>query len=225
MVEVKRHSINLIAIGRQNPQIINADWLKANEIIPLDEPPFKELYAKKEPFSKFVSTPVFTNLVLGTIEFVVDQERFMIIDTAISGWGDTRIIQISEKYFSVLCHTPIRIVGINMVVNLIFSEHKEDSDFQELFLPKEARIFSAIASQDVNASAAIRYPYPNGSGRLTLGFGELRQKEKIERMVNLNYEFDFTDWARFKSELAQISKVGKYLDDVLSKLLRSLRND
>ncbi|MBN2018706.1 MAG: hypothetical protein JW749_00600 [Sedimentisphaerales bacterium] len=221
MVDVKRHSINLVAIGRQNPQIINTDWLKAYKIVPLDEPPFKELFAKKEPFSKFVSTPVFTNLALGPIEFIVDQERFQITDTAINEWRDTCIIQISEKYFSVLCHTPIRIVGINMVVKLTFSNPEEDSIFQELFFPKESPVFKAIANQNINASAALRYSYPNGDGRLILGIGELRRKEKIERMVNLNYEFDFTDWAKFKSELSQIPKVGEYWDGILSKLLRN----
>jgi len=220
MVEVKRHSINLVAIGRQNPQIINADWLKVNNVVPLNVSPFKELFAQEKSFSKFVSTPVFANLVLGPIEFVVDQERFLITDTAINEWNDTRIFEISEKYFSVLCHTPIRLVGINMVANLTFSDPREDSGFQELFLPKEARVFSAIASKDVNASAAIRYLYPNGSGRLTLGLGELRQKEKIERMVHLNYEFDFKGWPNFKSELKQVPKVGEYWNGVLNQLLR-----
>lgn len=225
MVEVKKHSINLVAIGRQNPQIINADWLKANNIVPSDKSPFKELFAQKEPFSKFVSTPVFTNLILGPIEFIVDQERFLITDTAINEWSDTPIIQISKEYFSVLHHTPIRLVGINMAVKLTFSDLKEDSFFQELFLPKESKLFKAIDNKGVNASTILRYSYPNGNGRLTLGLGELRRKERIERMVHLNYEFDFTDFAKFESELAQISKVGEYWDGILRNMLRSLQND
>jgi len=88
MADIKKDFVNLVLIGGQNPQILNVDFLRTNDIVSPDQPPFKELFAKNKPFTKFVSTPVFANLVLENIEFTVDEQRFMIRDRTIDGEPD-----------------------------------------------------------------------------------------------------------------------------------------
>jgi len=218
MAKLKRYSINFVALGRQNPQILTTDWLKANAILPLDQQPFKKLFAQEQPFSKFVSTPVLTNLVMDTIEFLVDPERFQITDKAIDRWSDSRIIDIGRKYFDVLHHTPLKLVGTNMTAKVEFSDPQESRRFQELFLPASAAVLKIVDRDDVNASAVIRYPYPGDDARVTLSFGE-SNKAEFARMINFNYEFDFTDWEEFHKQLAQIENVAEYCDSLLDKLL------
>ena len=111
----------------------------------IDEPPFDKLFQQEKPFTKFISTPVMSNLVLENIEFTIDEARFQIRDTVISDWAGTKIFDITQKYFEVLPYTPLDVIGINFNVTITFSAPEENANFQQLFLSKNSEITKIIS--------------------------------------------------------------------------------
>jgi len=221
MAELSKNFISFVALGGQNPQILNIDFLKAGDIIPVNQPPFDELLKQEKPVKKFVSVPGFANLVLDNIEFIVDESRFQIREKGISEWSDTKILEIAKKYFEVLRYTPLKLVGLNLNSIITFGSSKEATSFQELFLSENSRIVGIIGKDKIAASIVFRYPYSNQGARITLTI-EQPNKENKKRAVNFNYEFDFTSWTKFGSELGKISEISNYFDSIIQKLLEAI---
>jgi len=222
MASQNKNFISLVALGGQNPQILNLDFLTKEKIIPVDKAPFDALLKQEKPLKKFVSVPGLTNLIIGDIEFVVDEQRFQIRDRVISEWTETTILNIASKYFKVLHYTPLKIVGINLNSTIAFSSEEEARSCQELCLPRDSRLVSIVSNDNISASLALRYPYDEG-GRITLTI-EQPNKEKDKRVVNLNYEFDLAtqDWSKLNDELSKFPDIAKYADSIFDRLLGAL---
>lgn len=220
MAEIGKNFISLVALGRPNPQILNVDFLKDNKIVPTDEPPFDKLFQQEKPFTRFISTPVVSNLVLGNIEITVDEARFQIRDIAVSNWTETKIFDIAKKYFKVLPHTPLNAVGINLSSTITFTTNKETADFQQFLLPKNSGILKVISADNISANLVLLYPY-GASGRITLMLNQPKNTDN-QRIINFNYEFDFTDWSKFADELEKVPEIGGYCDSILSQLLKAI---
>ena len=221
MASQSKNFISFVALGGPNPQILNIDFLKSNRILPLDQAPFASLSAQKKLVKKFVAVPGFTNLVLDNIEFIVDETRFQIREKEISNWGDTKILEIAEKYFDVLPYTPLKVVGLNLNSTITFDTPKESTSFQELFLSQNSRMLGIVGKDSVAASIVLRYPYSKQGGRIALTLDQ-PNKENKKRAVNLNYEFDFTSWAEFRIELGKILEISDYFDSMVRKLLEAI---
>jgi len=221
MAELSKNFLSFVALGGQNPQILNLDFLKAKDIIPVKEPPFDELLKQEKPMKKFVSIPGLANLALGNIEFVIDEGRFQIRETAISEWVETKIIDIAKKYFEVLPYTPLKLVGINLNSTIAFDTLEETVNCQQLCLPKGSQLERIISRNNITASLVLRYPYRDDGGRIMLTI-EQPNKENNKRTVNVNYEFDFTDWGSFNRELAKFSYIAGYSESVLAKLIKAI---
>ena len=221
MASQSKNFISLVALGGQNPQILNLDFLKINDIIPVSEPPFDQLLKEERPVKKFVSVPGFTNLVIGNLEFIVDEQRFQIRDSAVSEWMETKIIDIAKKYFEVLPYTPLKLVGVNLNSTITFHSSEEAINCQQLCLPQDSGLARIISQDNVSASSILRYPYRDDGGRVTLTI-EQPNKENNKRLVNFNYEFDFTDWVNFRSELGKISEIAEYSESILGQLLEAI---
>jgi hypothetical protein len=69
----------------------------------------------------------------------------------------------------------------------------------------------------------MRYPYSDsgGRGRIQLTV-EQPDAENKRRVVNINYEFDFTDWVTFGNELKKVPEIGKYCDRILKQFLEAI---
>lgn len=221
MATRSKNFISFVALGRQNPQILNLDFLKANGIIAVDEPPFDDILKQEKPTTKFVSVPGFTNLVLGNIAFIVDEQRFQIRDGAIREWTETKILDIAKKYYEVLQYTPLKLVGMNLNSTISFGTPEEAMNCQELCLPQDSPLARLISRDSISTSSILRYKYNKDGGRINLTI-EHPNKESSKRIVNLNYEFDFTDWANFKKELEKISDVAQYCESVLNQIMEVL---
>jgi hypothetical protein len=218
MAEIKKSFASLVAIGRPNPQILNVDFLRGNSILPADQSPFAELFREKQPFTSFVSTPVMASLTFGHIDFFIDEQRFQIKDARVSEWSETLIFDIAKKYFRTLPYTPLSTVGINLHTTVAFDSLKENLAFQELFVPTNSKGLSIVSKTRVAADVVLKYPYPKNGGRITLTVTQ-PVKEREMRAVNLNYEFDFTDWLGFEQELGRVREIGEYADNTLRQLL------
>jgi hypothetical protein len=221
MASVGKNFINFVAIGGQNPQILNIDFLKNNQIIPLEREPFATLLAQENPCKKFVSVPGFTNLVLGDIEFIVDEMRFQLQENKVSLWSQTTILEIAKRYYKVLPYTPLKLVGINLNSTIAFDSLEEAQNCQKLCLPEDSDIRKIVSADNISASLTLRYPYSTGQGRVTLTI-EHPSKENDRRRINLNYEFDFVDWDNFRAELDGILEVQEYANSLFDRLLEAL---
>jgi hypothetical protein len=221
MAETKKAFVSLIAVGRPNPQILNVDFLRNNDILPADRPPFAELFKEKQPFTSFVSTPVMANLVFGHIDFLIDEQRFQIRDARVSEWSETSIFDITKKYFDILPYTPLSHIGFNLNTAVTFESPDEARAFQELFVPADSRGLAIVARTTVVADVALRYSYPNNGARMTLTLAQL-PREKNMKAVNFNYEFDFAGWPEFGQELRRVREIGEYADTTLAQLLGAL---
>ncbi|MCK4819586.1 hypothetical protein KA005_27710 [bacterium] len=173
---------------------------------------------------KYISLPGLANLALGNIELVIDEGRFQVRETAISEWIDTKIIDIAKRYFEVLPYTPLKMIGLNFNSTIVFDTPEEAENCQQLCLPKDSQLAKIISRDNINisASSVLRYPYGDDGGRIMLTL-EQPNKENNRRMVNFNYEFDFTNWAHFRSELEKFSKIADYSDSILAGLVELLK--
>ena len=219
MAEISKNFISLVALGRPNPQILNVDFLKANKILPVDEPPFDKLFQQEKPFTNFVSTPILSELVLENIQFIVEVSRFQIRDSAVSEWTETKVLDIARKYFEVLPYTPLTVVGINLNVMITFVTPEESVNFQQMFLPENSKVLEIISKNNIAADLVLRYPYSDNKARIVLTLNQ-PIKARHKRAVNFNYEFDFTNWPDFATELGKIPEIGKYFDSIVSRLLK-----
>jgi len=100
--------ISIVFLGYFNPAILNNDFLKENKILITDEKPIRE-----NP-----TTPVFKSIEYLNLKFIIDLERFQIIEERINNFKDTKLINIAFKYFDVLKYTPLFVCGINFNLNV-----------------------------------------------------------------------------------------------------------
>jgi hypothetical protein len=223
MANQSKNFISFVALGGLNPQILNIDFLKTNGIISTNDSPFDKLLKQGSTPDKFISLPGLANIVVANIEFLVDQQRFQIRDTKVSEWAETKILDIANRYFKVLSYTPLKLVGVNFNSTIAFDTSEEAGNFQELFFPRDNHIARIISKQGINASSILRYPYSDSGdgGHIQLTI-EQPDTENRQRVVNLNYEFNFTDWATFRSELEKVPEIGKYCDHILEQFVKAI---
>jgi len=221
MVPIKKDSINIVVIGRLNPQIVNIDFLMNNDIIPKDEAPFRDLLKSDRPFSKFVSTPVVVELEFDSIRFVVDVNRFLLMQTGVRDWSDSKVGLIASRYFKTLSYTPVTLVGFNLSCTVGPTTPTQDAEFQATFLGPKSRILKAIGVDRPVADITLRYPAEGDNARLSLTVSR-PMKTEVARSLNLNYEFDFAGWDDFQKRLERIPEVGRMLDLTASGLLEGI---
>jgi len=126
MAEYKHNSVNVTVLGKMNTQILTHDWLVKNRII--NKTDFISGSKSDSPFSQFISTPPFTQLAYGHLVFTVEENKFVLSDSK-AGISKTKIYRMVNKYFSLLPHTPLIKLGINVQGTLSFSSKEEENSF------------------------------------------------------------------------------------------------
>jgi hypothetical protein len=217
MADVQKNFASIVALGSQNPQILNEDFLKNNKIIPADQAPF-------EKCTNFVSTPPFVTIGFGPIEILVDEQRFQIREAGLSDWN-TSIFNIAMNYYSILKYTPVSTVGLNLHCQIDFENVEESEGFQKLLLPEKSKIVEIISKDNVDISIRLRYPHTN-NGRMLVTI-DRTVPEKLQRKLSFNYEFDClkngqTNWPIVEAELSNINNMSDYFSDIINKLLEAI---
>lgn len=197
---------SIVLIGRQNPQILNHDFLVNNNVLPKDQPPFKELFAKDgtQPFSEFISTPVLATIKYGPISIVVEESRFQTMDRRFEDPPSSPIIQITKRYFGVLRHTPLQLGGINLNGVIRFSDAKDEGAFDERLGFDRAPLSGMVGTTDVRIGLFFSYPWQNGIVEVQLP--KPKERSKLGT-INFNYEFKFKDIETFLANLDDFGRL------------------
>jgi len=217
MADIQKNFASVVALGSQNPQILNEDFLKINKII-TDQPPFDQ-----KP--SFVSTPPFTTIAFGSVEILVEEQRFQIREAGLSDWNETHIFDIAINYYDILKYTPVKTVGLNLSCQIDFENIEEAEKFQKLLLPAKSKIIEIISEDNVDISLRLRYPYAD-NGRVLLTIDRLRP-DTLQRQLGFNYEFNCsedgsTDWSMFKLELSNVNNLSDYFSKIIDNLLEAI---
>ncbi len=218
MANIQKNFASVVALGSQNPQILNEDFLKINKIIPADQAPFD----KK---TNFISTPPFATIAFGPVEILVEEQRFQIREAGLADWNETHIFDIAIEYYKVLKYTPVKTVGINLNSQVDFENIEESIKFQKLLFPDKSRILEIISEDNIDISMRLRYPHSD-NGRVLLTI-DRSIPDKLQRQLNFNYEFDCvedkeTNWKKVETELSHVNNIADYFNGIIDKLLEAI---
>jgi hypothetical protein len=216
---------SIVFIGRQNPQILNHDFLIKSEVLPVKREPFKSLIKdssqKKTPFTSYLSTPVVTALDYKWISIIVEENRFQIKDTKFKVPSKSPIITITKKYFGILLkYTPLQLGGINFGGQLRFLDMEDERIFDDRLGIDNKKFETSLRVNKVRYSNRITFPWNNDQLELRIN---KPKKDLNTSDMNFNLEFDYEDIDSFISKLDQADKIYKRFKEILNKLKVEIR--
>ncbi len=212
---------SIVLVGRQNPQILNHDFLINNQVIPINEEPFKTLIKQsskgKPPFSQYLSTPVVTQLSYNWISIIVQESRFQIIDNKVSAPSKSPIISFTKKYFGeLLRYTPFQLGGLNFNGELKFSNKNDENNFDKMLGIDSEKFKSNFGIKNtIQFESKINFPLDNGQGQLNVS---KPKKVKDTGIANFNFEFGYEDIDSFMTRLDEAERFFEFYEDMLVKL-------
>lgn len=216
MATFEGNFVSIILLGRQNPQILNHDFLVCNGVLPVDEPPFAELSKREDrPYDEYVSVPVLATLRYGPISIVVQENRYQIVDNRFEALTTTPIVRITKGYFGLLRYTPFLTGGINLNAGLSFSGDEDERQFDERLGLVRTKFEALAETKNVRMGAVFTAPWHKGM--IEMQFAKPKEREQ-PGIVNLNYEFAYQDIDQFLGNLDDLDAVYKEFVNTLAKL-------
>lgn len=218
MITAQPKFISIIFIGRQNPQILNHDFLLQNNILPTDKSPFREAVLgenKEKPFSDFISTPVLSKLTYKNINIVIEESRYQILDSASVNPTESPIVEFTKRYFSLLKYTPIALGGFNFNYLIQFGSKEERIAFENKFISDRNGVYKEIGI--VNFEIGLKIECPFNDNKIEITFGKLPGNDLL-KAINFNYEFRYRDMNSFLANLDDSPILFGKLKDILTKL-------
>jgi len=218
MVKCQPKFFSIILIGRQNPQILNHDFLIKNNIIPFDKSPFKDIVTKQpeeKPFNDFLSTPLLTKLTYKNVNLVIEEGRYQITDIANIPPIDSPIVIFTKNYFSVLKYTPFVLGGFNFNSLLSFSSKDEKVAFENSFISDRNGIYKELGINNFEISLQMAYPF--NQNQIQLSMLKMAGNDLI-KVLNFNYEFRYQSMDSFLGHLDEVPILFEKFKNILSKL-------
>ena len=218
MANIQKNFASVVALGSQNPQILNEDFLRINKIIPADHSPFDKR-------TNFVSTPPFATIAFGPIEILVEEHRFQVREAGLSDWNKTYIFDVAIDYYKTLEYTPVKTIGLNLNCQINFENTEESEKFQKLLLPEKSKIIEIISEDNIDIGLRLHYPYAE-NGRVLLSI-DRSSPDTLQRQLSFNYEFNcfkdgHTDWSMVELELSNANNLSNYFSEILDRLLEAI---
>lgn len=214
---------SIVFLGSQNPQILNHDFLINNQVLPIEQEPFKSLMegASEEhhPFTQYISTPLVTTLTYKWISIIIEQNRYQIKDTHYNTPLESPIISIPKEYFGrVLQHTPITLGGINFGGSIVFSDAKDETDFDERLGINSQKFQILLGLAKAQYSPQVRLVWDEvREGKFELRLNKAKTSSGA-CSVTFNFEFPYKDMASFIENLDESGEIHKRFHTVLRKL-------
>lgn len=205
---------SIVFLGRQNPQILNHDFLINHDILPTEIEPFKSVLENEEkPFSDHISTPVLTSISYGNISIVVEENRFQIRDTELKEVEKSPIIDITRKYFGEkLRFTPLSLGGINFAGVIEFNDKKDEESFDlNLGIDRE-RLKKITESDDIRLASKFSFPWEDGLVEIQINKSKYESQPST---FNFNYEFIRPDIDGFIDVLDDIGSINNKFKKIL----------
>lgn len=218
MITCQPKFFSIILIGRQNPQILNHDFLLKNNIIPFDKSPFKDIVSKQpeeKPFNDFLSTPLLTKLTYKNINIIIEESRYQITDISNIPPADSPIVIFTKNYFSVLKYTPFVLGGFNFNYQLFFSSKDEKVDFEDSFLSDRNGIYKELGIKNFEISLQVACPF--NQNKIEISISKVIGNELV-KVLNFNYEFRYKDIDSFLGYLDEVPILFEKFKSILSKL-------
>ncbi len=212
---------SIVLVGRQNPQILNHDFLINNQVIPINKEPFKTLIKNsskdKPPFTQYLSTPVVTQLAYNWISIIVQESRFQIIDNKLSIPSKSPIISVSKKYFGQhLRYTPFQIGGLNFNGTLKFRNKKAENNFDTILGLNGEKFKSNFNIKDqIQFESKISFPLDIGKGQINVS--NPKNMKNIKNL-NFNFEFSYDGIDSFMMKLDEADRFFDFFKEMLVKL-------
>ena len=210
--------VSIVLLGRQNPRILNHDFLTRNEILPAEMPPFPDLLKRKaeEQFTSFVSLPVLSTITYGPVSITVEENRFQIRDDRYGDPSSSPIVPIVRNYFGkCLRYTPFDLGGINVNGVVQFADADDEKAFDESLGICTETIAGLAESVEARSSLFFGAPWHNG----TMEFRIVKHKASTGRAeANFNYEFGYEDIDSFLANLDDIQLVRARFESILKQL-------
>lgn len=209
---------SIILIGRQNPQILNHDFILKNNILPIDKPPFKDIIAKQaegKSFDDFLSTPVLTKLTYKSITIVVEESRYQITDSSNTLPIDSPIVAFTKNYFSILKYTPLVLGGFNFNNLLSFDSKDEKIEFEDKFISDRNGMYKELGINNFEIGLQVSCPF--NQNKIELSVSKILGND-LTKMLNFNYEFRYKDMDSFLGYLDEIPILFEKFKSILSKL-------
>ncbi|MCG3112567.1 MAG: hypothetical protein MCM46_12200 [Candidatus Manganitrophus sp. SB1] len=201
MPKFEGKAFNIVFIGRQNPQILNHDFLKSHHALPENIEPFRSLLDKKDaaPFSEFVSTPVLSMIKYGPISIVVEENRYQITDSIFTNATSSPILGITKKYFGdLLRYTPLQLGGVNLIGNIHFKDAEDEKKLDQLLGINRDRLIALSGVSDIRSGLSFSFPWKEGM--IEVQVTKLKDRSQPAAMT-FNYEFRYKDIDSFLRNL------------------------
>ncbi len=218
MPTFKGNFFSIIFLGRQNPQILNHEFLINNNVLPENEEPFKTLFSRENtnPFTEFVSTPVITSLKYGPISIIVEENRFQIMDSRFEKPLSSPIINITKKYFGdILRFTPFILGGINFNGIIKFDDIKEEETFDKQLGIEREKVINIFGIDDIRIGFSLSYPLNKGT--IEINLPKIKDRSKPGG-INFNYEFNYEDIDQFLGNLDDLPLVLEKFNTLINML-------
>jgi hypothetical protein len=212
MAIIKQAMFSIVLVGRQNPQILNHEFLVRNDVLPKDEPFFrKDLKEGQNAFSEFFSTPPVAQIAYGKYALLVQEDRYQAMDATGQDPAQSPIIEITKRYFGkLLRYTPFLVGGLNLNCDVAFDDPAEDRKFDAFLGLDHGMARRAFDAEDVVASVTATFAFLQG--RLSVVFLKPKEPGKPTK-ANFNYEFDYQkDIDGFLANLGDVAKLLAYRD-------------
>lgn len=221
MPTFKPKFFSIVLLGRQNPQILNHDFLINNHVIPIEKQPFKSLIQNstedKKPFSRYLSSPLLVVLDYKWISLIVQENRFQIKDSKISVPSKSPIILITQKYFGeLLRYTPFQMGGLNFSGELKFKNKNDENSFnRSLGLNSDTFGTNLNIKGQIQFDSKIKFSMNNGNGQISVA---KHPKELKKGAIFFNFEFIYEDIDSFVKRLDEADKFYDFFKEMLVKL-------
>ncbi len=212
---------SIVLVGRQNPQILNHDFLTKNNVLPVDTEPFISLLTnadeEKKPFTAFLSTPVVTTLSYDYISIIVEENRFQIKDDKFRIPSKSPIIFVIKKYFGELLRfTPFQVGGINFSGKLKFQDKKDEAYFDE-GLGINTDNFKKLTDIQSDVKYSSRFDFPLGDDKIEIRIDKPKENIPISS-INFNREFKYKDIDSFIGSFDKSDESYDFFIKILQKL-------
>jgi len=202
--------INVVVIGKMNPQILNHNWLLKEKIIPP-----KLLLSGQDilPFSNYISTPPYTTITYGKLSFSVELNKFIL--EANQNDLDKGMFSIVKKYFSKLSHTPVHKLGFNLHATVKFDSTIEEKRFINNWISSCESLKELFNDRNIQLGFSVI----STKGKVCYQFNCIRNKiDRKNILLHCNREFDVSNTNQL---VEYLSEAGQYISQ-MNKLNRSL---